>query len=155
MKKYKVVLDTNVFINGWFNGEEDPVCDTITNLIDSRQFYLAFSQDTIGELIYVTKNYARHLIPNNRERVELLSKVGKMFLFGSSTNVSDMEDIPEVVDKTDLMFVHCALKSDADFLVTRDFKSGMFNVNNLSSFSVITPEEFLAVLDEELGQIGS
>jgi predicted nucleic acid-binding protein len=61
-----------------------------------------------------------------------------------------MRDINEIVDKTDLMFVHCAIKYNADYVISNDFKSGMFNLDSNYSFEVVNTSEFLQLYNEEL-----
>ena len=54
-KKIKIVVDANIFINSWFYTNHF-YCDAVVDLINNDQVKLLFSQDTIGELIYVVKN---------------------------------------------------------------------------------------------------
>ncbi|MFS0765934.1 putative toxin-antitoxin system toxin component, PIN family [Peribacillus phoenicis] len=147
-KIYKTVIDTNVFIKAWFFNDSE--CQEILDLVKNRKIYLAFSQDSIGELMYVTKNFARqYLSSDKKKQIALIEGVAKLFLYGSSVNTVGMEDIPEVKDKTDLMFVHCAIGyKDSDFLISNDFKSGMFDVDSTYSFRVISSSEFLEFLNE-------
>jgi predicted nucleic acid-binding protein len=59
-----------------------------------------------------------------------------------------MENIRNVNDKTDLMFVHCAIKYGADFLVSNDFRSGMFNLDSSYDFNVVSTSDFLSLVKE-------
>jgi predicted nucleic acid-binding protein len=66
--KTKVVLDTNVVIDGLFQISES--CSKILDYVDSGEIQLYFSQDTIGELIYIVKNFAANHINEERDRLE-------------------------------------------------------------------------------------
>lgn len=144
-KRYKVVLDTNVFIHGWFYGDED--CQTILKLVKKRKIYIGFSQDSIGELMYVSKNFARNFIRKEENRLSFMSDISKLFYYGSSANISQIPDIDTIKDKTDLMFVKCAFVYEADFLVSNDYRSGMFDIDG-QSFHVVNTSDFLKVYKE-------
>ncbi|MCP3738802.1 putative toxin-antitoxin system toxin component, PIN family [Rossellomorea sp. BNER] len=145
-KRYKVVIDTNVFIRGWFYNDLN--CRLILDMIKKRKLYLAFSQDSIGELLYVTKNFSRRHISNDSDRLTLLNGISKLFYYGSSANTVGMVDVDKVIDKTDLMFVHCAIKYGADYIISNDFKSGMFNLDSKYSFNVVDTNEFIRLINE-------
>lgn len=144
-KKYKVVIDTNIFIQGWFYGNLN--CQTILKLIRDNKIYLGFSQDSIGELLYVTKNFARKFIDDKNDRLKTLNYISKLFYYGSSVNIADMDDVSEIKDKTDLMFVQCAIGYNADFIISNDYKSGMFDVSQYS-FNVLSAEDFIELINE-------
>ncbi|WP_066190712.1 PIN domain-containing protein [Gracilibacillus timonensis] len=62
----KIVIDTNIFIDAWF--DNDYACQEIMQPIYDRRILLLFSQETIGELIYITKNFARHTFHSEEYR---------------------------------------------------------------------------------------
>ncbi len=58
-----------------------------------------------------------------------------------------MDDVSEIKDKTDLMFVQCAIGYNADFIISNDYKSGMFDVSQYS-FNVLSAEDFIELINE-------
>ena len=139
----KVVLDTNIFIKGWFG--EDEVCQKIMNLIDKRKMYLSFGQDTIGELIYLTKNFARRFIVDRNNQVGIVQDVAKLFYYASSVNTLDTIS-EKTKDEFDDMFMKCATEGKVDYLVTDDFKSGMHDIESLP-FTVLSSREFMKLYE--------
>lgn len=138
--KPKVVLDTNIFINGWLFAEDHGSCSQIMDMIDNRKIQLLFAQDTIGELVYVTKNFARHNIDDVNLQISLLQRVMELFYYSTSINTMDTKSLP-IADKYDSMFLKCAIEGKADYLVSDDFKSGMHEIVN-DSFQVVSPNRF-------------
>jgi predicted nucleic acid-binding protein len=80
MRKNRVILDTNIFIRGWFFSEKYITCGRIVDMIENRDFYLLFAQDTIGELMYVTKNFARHNLDDINDRLAMLKSIVNYFI---------------------------------------------------------------------------
>jgi len=136
--KPKVVVDTNIFIKGWFF---DDISSTITimDLIDKRKIQLLFSQETIGELVYVMKNFVRHNIEDKNEQVEMLKDLMILFYYGTSVNTSEVNVVP-LNDKYDEMFLKCAIKGCADYLVSNDFRSGLHQFEDIR---VLSSDEFI------------
>ena len=152
-KPPKIVLDTNIFINGLFSSEEDNEYIKIMNMVDNKQIYLLFSQDTIGELVYVAKNFARHNISNIHDRVSLLQYLIELFYFSKSVNTSHTIS-PEINDKYDDMFLKCAIEGNADYLISDDLKSGMHDVDKLG-FKVMSAKDFCEMIEDEKDKIES
>ncbi|WP_241735429.1 PIN domain-containing protein, partial [Anoxybacillus flavithermus] len=75
-------LDTNIFIAAWF--EESTECEKILELVKNRKIRLLFAQDTIGELIYLVKNFARYNIDDVSERILLLKWIVELFYYSLS-----------------------------------------------------------------------
>jgi len=146
--RLKIVVDTNIFIDGLFSLEEDnnKYCVKIINMINSKKFYLLFSQDTIGELIYVAKNFARHNISNIGDRVSLLKYLTELFYFSKSVNTSHTIS-PEINDKYDDMFLKCAVRGKVNYLISDDFKSGMHNIDKFG-FKVLNSKDFCEMMEE-------
>lgn len=140
--KPKVVVDTNIFINGWFSDNKS--CVDILQLVDYQKVQLIFGQETIGELVYNIKNFSRHNINKVEDRIELLEYLMKIFYYSTSVNTMNMkeEDIPSIKDPYDIMFVKCAIKGNADYIITNDIKSGMLNMSDVS-FKVMNSEDFI------------
>ena len=148
--RLKIVVDTNIFIDGLLSFEEEnnKYCVKIINMINSKQFYLLFSQDTIGELVYVAKNFARHNISNIYDRVSLLQYLIELFYFSKSVNTSHTIS-PEINDKYDDMFLKCAIEGQADYLISDDFKSGMHSIDELG-FKVMNARGFCKMIESDI-----
>ncbi|HDR7852007.1 putative toxin-antitoxin system toxin component, PIN family [Bacillus pacificus] len=138
--KKKVVIDTNIFIDGWFrdsvSGKE------IIDLIDNRKFYLAFSQETIGELLNIVKNFARKHLEDRKEQLKLIEYVATLYYYASSVNTKDTVVDP-INDKYDEMFLKCAKEAKVDFLVSNDLNSGMHEQASKYGFKIVNASDFV------------
>ncbi|MFZ5945822.1 MAG: putative toxin-antitoxin system toxin component, PIN family [Bacillota bacterium] len=137
--KPKVVIDTNIFINSWFDNE--PYCDQITALVDDNKLRLMFSQDMIGELFYIAKKYAIKHMSSEKPRLALLYNISDIIYKSESVNTinticATLEDV------YDEMFLKCAIEGKADFLISNDFKSGLHNTKNLKT-TIINSSDFI------------
>lgn len=146
--KPKVVVDTNVFIHGWFYNNQS--CIDILQLIDDEKIQLIFGQETIGELVYNIKIFSRHNMNKIEERIELLEYLMKLFYYSTSVNTMKMKekDLPDIRDPYDIMFVKCAIKGNANYIVTNDLKSGMFNIEGMD-FKVLNSEDFIKTINTD------
>jgi putative PIN family toxin of toxin-antitoxin system len=151
MKKdnIKAVLDTNIFIASWF--EESIECEKILELVKNRKIRLLFAQDTIGELIYLTKNFARHNIDDVYERILLLKGIAELFYHSLSINTMKTE-IENSNDEYDDMFLKCAIEGKADYLITDDIKHGLHE-REYNHLKIYTSEDFIKQYEEEHGEI--
>lgn len=128
--KPKVVLDTNIFINGWFFF--DKFCIKILNMFKNKEIRFLFAQDIIGELVYVTKNFSRHYINDEKERILTLERIVKIFYYSTSINTKDTNSP--------------AIKGEADYLISNDFNSGMHDINEFK-FKVVSAEDFCKLFE--------
>jgi putative PIN family toxin of toxin-antitoxin system len=148
--KKKVVIDTNVFIDGWYT--DDKYCNSIINMIKNRKLQLLFSQDTIGELVYVTKGFARHYYKIksdnfNELTVNDLEEIMVLFYYGTMVNTEHTVS-PKIKDEQDVIFLKCAIAGEADYLVSDDFNSGMHGINDFG-FKVLGAKDFVELMEVE------
>lgn len=143
--RVKVVIDTNVLIDGWFF--EKPAANRILDLIDERKLYLLFAQDTIGELLYVAKNFARHHIDEKAEQLNFLHEVTTLFYYSKSVNTMDTK-IESSNDPYDDMFLKCAIEGEAEYLITDDFEHGLHS-RQFDRLKVVSSDEFVRIFDEK------
>lgn len=143
------VLDTNIFIAAWF--EESIACEKILELVKNKKIRLLFAQDTIGELIYLVKNFARHNIDCVSDRIILLKSIAELFYHSLSVNTMNVE-IEKSNDKYDDMFLKCAIAGNADYLITDDMKHGLHE-REFDHLKVYTSENFIKQYEEEHGEI--
>ncbi|MDI6812167.1 MAG: putative toxin-antitoxin system toxin component, PIN family [Desulfitobacteriaceae bacterium] len=141
----KAVIDTQIFIKSWFANKYG-YCDQILDLIDQGTIRPVFSQDTIGELMLITKNFAYHVIEDKENRLEILQNLARMFLDAISVNTQDTIG-PKLKDETDEMFLKAAIKGEADFLISDDFRSGLHQID-LEGIRIVSSEEFIAIYQE-------
>lgn len=135
----KVVLDTNIFIDALFR--DIPSAIEILELIDSDNVAPCFSQETIGELMYVLK---KQLINSNSDsdvRSGLMLAISEMFLNSKSCNTK-LSRSPRLKDRDDEMFVKCAIRGKVKYLISNDKKSGMHSLHSMK-FDVVTSKEFI------------
>lgn len=140
-KKIKAVVDTQIFIKSWFNNKYF-YCDALIDLVDKGKLQLLFSQEIIGELFYVTKNFAIYAFDDQEVRLEFLHNVSGMFLDALSVNTSETE-CPDLNDKTDEMLLKTAIKGEADFIISDDFRSGIHKVD-LEGIKIVSSEDFVS-----------
>jgi putative PIN family toxin of toxin-antitoxin system len=138
--KLKVVIDTNVFLRGWFS-EEYPSAIQVMDLIDNRKLYLMFSQNTIGELVYMIKNFVRYNIDDVNTRLSILNGIMREFYYGTSVNTMNADEV-NIKDKYDDIFVQCAIEGRADYLISDDFNSGM---HDLEEIKCVSSKEFIDI----------
>ncbi|KNZ70421.1 PilT protein domain-containing protein [Thermincola ferriacetica] len=139
--KPRVVIDTNIFVKSWFDGDE--VCNEILSLVDNNKIKLLFSQETIGELFYIVKKFSVKNMSSKRPRLRLLFLLSEVFYEADSVNTIDTE-CPKLNDKYDEMFLKCALEGNADYLITDDFKSGLHSVEGFR-VKIVSSEDFMKI----------
>lgn len=105
---------------------------------------LVFSQETIGELMYIFKRYANSFNMRDEEITDVLSFVTDFFQYGKSINTKhlDKSRIKKINDPEDQMFVYAAYASEATHLITLDKESGILNLTD-TPFTCCTPTEYL------------
>jgi len=143
-KKIKVVIDTGVFIDSWFSNKYF-YCDTVMDLVNNNEIQLLFSQETTGELFYVIKNIVSHIFDDKKERQEYLYNLSDIFLDAISVNTLETE-CPELNDKFDEMFLKTAIKGEADFIISNDFRSGIHNTE-ISGIKIASAKDFVSLYE--------
>ncbi|WP_019412431.1 putative toxin-antitoxin system toxin component, PIN family [Paenisporosarcina sp. TG20] len=145
--KPRVVIDTNIFIEGLL--DEIDSSKRIIELFDDIKLTLLFSQDTIGELVYMMKIMAKKNIRDLDKRIEFLNYIINVFYHSSSINTVDTDNSLPVKcnDSHDDMFLECAYFGNADYLISNDIASGMHKLV-LGKVSILTSEEFIEQYDK-------
>ncbi|TCP30217.1 putative PIN family toxin of toxin-antitoxin system [Scopulibacillus darangshiensis] len=147
VSKPKVVVDTNVFIDGLIAGKDSS--QQIMDLFNNVKITLLFSQDTIGELAYVAKIISRKAIRDIDKRIEFLSLIMYIFYHSKSVNTIDQDNRLEVrcKDPRDDMFLDCAYYGKADYLISDDKKSGLHSVF-IDGVTILTSDDFIKLYNE-------
>lgn len=142
--KIKVVIDTQIFLRSWFYTKYF-YCDAIMDLIDKDELFLLFSQETIGELFYMTKLMATHIFDEKNIQLDYLHILSAIFLDARSINTFEVE-CPELKDKTDEMLLKTAIKGEADFIISDDFRSGIHNIE-IEGIKILSSEQFVSIYE--------
>ena|SRR3989338_1159986 len=133
----KVVLDTNVFVSGihWQGASEKILRFWFLN-----KFELVSSAETLDEFV---KTMASFKIPMKIEDVLWWESL----IIEKSENVAPKRKINVVKDDSDdNKFVEVALEGKADYIVTQD--KHLLRIKEFEGISIITPEEFLRILEK-------
>ncbi|MET1250005.1 putative toxin-antitoxin system toxin component, PIN family [Sporolactobacillus sp. STCC-11] len=138
--KYKIIVDTNVFIHYFFDGDE--ASSYLIDHIDDFGRFL-FSHNTIGELLYILKKISHDYHFTNEDIEAILHSAVDMFLYGKSvsTKLINVDELPVIRDHDDQMFIELAYAGNADYIISYDKRSGLFDLEN-APFSCYTPKEF-------------
>lgn len=153
INKPKLVVDTNVFIDGLLDEKESS--KQIMELFESIKITLLFSQDTIGELVYVSKIMSKKAIRDSMEtRMKFLNYIMYIFYHSKSVNTVDTDEKINLKcnDDRDDMFLECAYFGKADYLVTDDIKSGLHSID-LEGITILTSEQFIKLYQEQHKEI--
>jgi putative PIN family toxin of toxin-antitoxin system len=145
--KPRVVIDTNVFIDGLLGFKDSS--ERIMELFRDIKITVIFSQDTIGEFVYVSKIIAKKYIKDIHDRMEFLNYIMYIFYHSQSINTID-QNIKLMVrckDERDDMFLDCAFYGHADYLITDDIKSGLHEID-LEGLTILTSDEFMKLITE-------
>ena len=135
VRKYNLVVDTNVFLHGFNNFSES--ASDVVDLIEANKVNLVFTGDTFGELIFMIKCWARKNITSKKDRLSLLHDFVDLFYNSLSYNPTGVE-CPKINDEFDIKFLECAIVSKCDFLISNDYSSGMHKVDKCNFIATDT-----------------
>lgn len=140
--KVKIIIDTNVFVNNFIFPKTNvlKVFEILSNLFLDSKIELVFSQETCGELFYVIKDKVNHYV-KKKNRGKIIINIALLFLNSCTVNTS-RTIAPKCKDPNDNMFLKCAVKSKAKYLISDDLKSKMGEIS-LPDTIVLTAEEFI------------
>ena len=132
MKLMKVVLDTNVFISSFFGGNPRKIIDLWKN----GKITLCLSNNILEEYIEVLRRLG---LENEQELEELLA------LFKKGFNLVFTKKTPRLFvvkdDPDDDKFIECAVKLEADFVVTGD--RALEAIKEYKGIKILSPYKFL------------
>jgi putative PIN family toxin of toxin-antitoxin system len=131
----KVVIDTNVFVSSFFEGNPRKIID----LWKKGDMSLCLSKDILDEYIEVLRRIG---LKDENEIEELLSLFAKGYniLFTTKTpNIRVVKDDPD-----DDKFIECALAVKAEVIITGD--RAIEALGDYMGIKILTPQEFLKKL---------
>lgn len=130
----KIVLDTNIFISGFFwKGDSYK----ILTLWRDKRFQLITSKEIIDEIIKVLKDFKIRL-PDDILK-ELINSIIKNSIF-----VKPKEKFDVSIDKSDNKFIEAAIEANADFIITQD--NHLLILKKFRNIKIINPKEFLKTI---------
>ena len=136
MGKKKVIIDTNVLISalGWGGKAYE-----IVNLGLAGSFRWIISKPLLDELIHAL-NYSKLDFIVKEEKEGFISTVSEVAEFVEVAQ----KLVQEFVDPKDIIFLECALETDADYLVTGD--KDLLKLKSIGKTKIIPPAKFLSIL---------
>jgi len=145
MEKLKLIIDTNVFIKKFFFENKYYHCKTLLDVITNNDnIELVFTQDTIGELFYVSKLMIKINNIDYNDGLNIMNKISKIFYDSIIVNTKNTI-APKCNDKFDDMFLKCYVESNANYILTDDFKSGMGKIPNIN---VLESKKFINMVSK-------
>ncbi|MDX1958903.1 MAG: putative toxin-antitoxin system toxin component, PIN family [Leptospiraceae bacterium] len=142
MKKYKIIIDTNVLVSG-LKSRLGASYKLLSSLNDNRM-QLFLSNSLLFEYEEVLKRNS-HLI--NLDFNEIDSLLDDICAIASTRNIFFLWR-PTASDPNDDFIVDLAIASNIDYIITFNI-SNFLNVKKMN-IKVITPQEFLQTLGENL-----
>ena len=119
----RIVVDTNVFINGIFKG--DSFCQAIFNLKGLNKVRFVMNKEMQDELIYTFYN----ILIEAFKKKKIANKELKVLPFAASLSkcLWQVEEIDHVIktnycvdDKSDNKFIDCCIDGNVKYLITQD-----------------------------------
>ena len=119
----KIVVDTNVFINGIF--KEDSFCKAIFKLKSINKVTFVMNKEMQDELLLIFYNILIEAL--NRKKTEFKEIKVLPFIASLSKCLWQIEEIDHIIntnycvdDKSDNKFVDCCIDGDVKYLITQD-----------------------------------
>lgn len=112
----KVVLDTNVFIDSFFNQNDD--CKLILREEHKGEFQLLMSNSMHEELLRILDKSTKEFELSVQESIMIFKLLSRAIL--RTKNVEPKKKFTECEDPDDNMFFECAIEGNADYIISRD-----------------------------------
>lgn len=140
-KKYRVVLDTNVFISASFV-KISPIPNLIYSALKNQRFILVTSPFIIEEIDDVlNRDYiVKHTGMTAKQRKRFIQEVIDFSLLVSGN--PSLQVIK--ADPDDDKFLHAAIEGNADFIVSGD--KHLLDLKAYAGIKILTPKGFLQLL---------
>ena len=144
----RVVIDTNVFIDAFFDLDKD--CNLILKRESSEEYSLIMSHDMNEELQRILESSIKGLELTENEMITIYRKLSRALL--RTEYIIPITRFSKCEDEDDNMFFECAIDGNADFIVSRDKHiqalrdTGIKNKNK-KPIEILYPDEFIAKLD--------
>ncbi len=133
----KIVVDTNVFINGIF--KEDSFCKAIFKLKSINKVTFVMNKEMQDELLLIFYNILIEAL--NRKKAEFKEIKVLPFISSLSKCLWQIEEIDHIIntnycvdDKSDNKFVDCCIDGNVKYLITQD--------KHINSASTVLKEQY-------------
>ena len=130
--KYRVVLDTNVFISGLLYGGN---CEKILELFEKDRIKLLISPKTHAELLIKLKEF--NLADEFIEKHNILIQA-------KAIKILPKKKVKLSRDPKDNMFLELCLAGNGDYLISGD--RDLIDLKSFKNTQIITPKEFLDIV---------
>lgn len=132
LTKYKVVLDTNIFISGLLYGGN---CERILRLFKDEHIELLISPQTHAEVLRKLPNFRLGEDYIDRQNTQIQTK---------ATKVTPQIKVDVCRDPKDNMFLELTQEGKADYLITGD--KDLLTLKSFKGTLIVTPKEFLKIV---------
>lgn len=134
--KYRVILDTNFFMNYLITNKLTKLDD----LIESQTLKIIFSAELLNELVEMTKREKFKVVFNDKDLQKLLTQLK---IFGSFVNVKS--NVTVCSDHKANFLLALAKDGRADFLISSD--KDLIVLENFENTKIVAPREFLEMFN--------
>jgi uncharacterized protein len=134
----KIVIDTNIFVSSFFGGNPK----TIIDLWQEANIVLCLSPAIVEEYIRVMER-----LFNNKKEQEMDEIITLLRYQHSLYFVTKTPNIDVLKDTDDNKFIECAVKANAEHIVTGD-KKHFGALDEYMGIKILTVKAFLATLQE-------
>lgn len=143
----RVVVDTNVFINGIFKGDE--YCKAVFKLKSANKISFVMNKEMQSELIFTFYNILMEAFGKkkfNNKELKILPLVATL-----SKCLWQVEEIDHIIntdycadDKSDNKFIDCCIDGDVRYLITSDqhINSQQQKLKKERGIEVLSPFQF-------------
>jgi len=137
----KVLIDTNIIIDAltarkpWYKDAKK-----IFYMAANQTAQMYITSNTATDIYYLLRKYLQSTEESKQTMSKLFSLFGILDVTGNDCINALSSSIP---DYEDAVLEQSALRSDIDYIVTRNIKDYTF-----SSISALLPEDFIALMEE-------
>lgn len=129
----KIVIDTNVFVSSFFGGNPKNIID----LWKDAKIVICLSPAIVEEYIRVMER-----LFNNKKEQEMDEIITLLRYQHSLYFVTKTPNIAVLKDKDDNKFIECAVKANAEYIVTGD-KKHFGDLDNYLGIKIVNVKTFL------------
>jgi len=130
--KFRVVIDTNVFVSSFMGGNPRKIID----LWKEGKIILCLSSDILNEYVIVLKRIG---LANEDELTELLSLFSKGYNILFTVKTQKMNIVK--ADPDDDKFIECAVALEAEYIITGD--KAILSLGQYMKIKILSPREFI------------
>jgi putative PIN family toxin of toxin-antitoxin system len=141
-----VILDTNVFIEALFEGNED--CILILREEHKGEFQLIMSNEMHEELLRIVNKSAKEYNLSNMEILNTQKILSRTIL--RTEYIKPTTKFKKCSDSDDNMFFSCAIDGNADYIISRDKhvqdlreRKDLLKNKDGKEIKVLYPDEFV------------